>query len=181
MGKYLKVVLLLVALLAGTTATAVAQDATPKAGTNDTNALGDPVIGATVPYVGPSGNELGTITIEDLTDPFEDYDESFAPDRGNRFVSVHITIDNTGTKALEYNSFDFLAQDDQGFLFGDSFIARDQATEQKDPALDSGEIDAGDSVTGFLAFQVPNDANLVRLFFAPENGRLITLADVRES
>jgi hypothetical protein len=115
-----------------------------------------------------------------MTDPFEDYDESFAPDRGNRFVAVHITIENTGSKTLEYNSFDFLAQDDQGFLFGDAFIVRDDQVEQKDPALESGEIDAGDSVTGFLAFQVPNDANLVRLYFAPESGRLITLADVRE-
>jgi hypothetical protein len=181
MRQLVQIVALLVALLAGSSATALAQQATPKAGNGGTNAVGDPLVGSTVPYIGSDGKEIAKVTVEDFTDPFEDYDPSSAPERGDRFVSIHVTIDNTGTRSLDYSTSDYLLQDDQGFLYGSTFITRDESTEKKDPDLESDTLAAGDTVSGFLAFEVLTDANLVRLYYSPESSRLITLADLRES
>jgi Domain of unknown function (DUF4352) len=178
MHRLLLMIAVMAMLATGSVATALAQDATPSAG-GGMNAVGDPLVGTAVPYIGSDGNEIAKITVDEVIDPFEEYDPSFSPERGSRLVGVIVTVENTGTRPHEVNPFDFLIQDDQGFLYGDTFVALTEEAEAEYPELESDDLADGDSVTGFLAFEVLADTSLVQIFYSPESDRLITLADIR--
>lgn len=177
MYRFLLVIALIGSLTIGSVVTVFAQDATPVANPPATGA--DPAVGDSVPYIGSDGQEWARVTVEEVIDPFDDYDASSgAPDRGNRWVALRITVEDTGSKAVEVSSFDFIVQDDQGFLYGNSFISRTEEQEAAEPEFEDANLAPGDSVTGLLFFQVVDDAQLSHIFWEPDSGRLVTLANV---
>ena len=174
------------ALSLGLASVHAAQDATPRAG----GASDDPTLGDVVTYIGSNGQELGTVTIDEIADPFEEYDPSFPPDRGSRFVLVTLTIENTGSRPLPVQSFDFILQDVEGFTYTPSQVYREgelgttpatpTADEDAPPAtLENQDLEPGDSVTGVLGYEVLVGVAPARVFFTPDSGRLILLADLR--
>lgn len=168
---------LIATLTIGSTATAIAQDATPEA--NAPAASGDPAVGDTVSYIGSDGDEWATVTIEEVIDPFEDYDPDFGePERGNRWVALSVTVVASGDKAVEVQPYDFVVQDDQGFLYGDGFMSRTEEQEAEAPQLEDANLAPGDEVTGLMFFQVIDDAQLAHVFWQPDSGRLVTVAKI---
>lgn len=165
---------------------ATAQEATPEnrpapsaAQDEAKSSSADPAVGDTVSYVDENGDEIATVTVDEVIDPFEDYDPDFGePERGYRFVGLRVTIENTGSGTLELQSFDFSVQDDQGFLLGTAFVSRTDEQDEADPQLEDVELAEGESATGLLIFELYQDSQPVHIFWQPDSGRLITLARI---
>ncbi len=168
--------LLMLGLMAGTLATTFAQDsATPEAGTTGKSTTGDVVDNVAIEVIDESGDPALSITVNETVDPFKDYDEYSTPDRGLRLVSIEVTIENIGSRTTEVSPYDFFIRDEQGFIYGSSYVSRTEESTSAVPDFETTELAEGDSVTGMLVFEVPTEATIVDAFYAP-SGRLITIA-----
>lgn len=153
-----------------------AQDATPTA---NASVAGDPAVGTEIPYLDEAGDEIGVLTVREVTDPFEDFADGAAPEEGFRFVAVEVAVAATG-EPIEPETFDFGLQTGDGFFFGTTSVRRD-ITSSDVPDLATIPVDVDDEVSGLVFFQIPADAEPARLLWQPETGRLLVLADLREA
>lgn len=181
-SKTLRLLAVLVALTLATGATAaLAQDdATPAADSSGamTTGGGDPAAGDEVQYVDEDGDEIAIASVTNVTDNFDDFDEFFTPDEGTRYIAFEIGVRSTGDE-LEVNPYDFSLLTSDGFLYSTAFVSReDDATP---PELEDTEVEEGDAISGLIFFSVPEDAELDRLVWQPETGRLLILADLRDA
>ena len=159
--------LLLALILAGglSLAPASAQDdATPTAGG------GEETILATA-----DGDQIAAITVESVTDPFEDFDEFSEPEAGTRFVAVEVTVENLDEDddTFTVDPFPFQLADANGFVYSYAFVSRDDDAEPED--LQSVDLEPGDSTTGMVFFAVPEDAELGFLYYTTslEDGQVL--------
>ena len=75
----------------------------------------------------------------------------------NEFVIVSVSIKNDGQKQVSYNPYYFKMQNSQGQIVNTTYTSINS-----DTSLNSGDLAAGGSVTGTVAFEEPtNDAGLV--------------------
>jgi len=173
----LALLLLLALLVLGGPAAALAQDASPEAADGYT-ATGDPLVGTGVPYLDERGDELGIVTVVEVTDPWEDFSEFFEVEEGSRFVGIEVSLEGTNAQ-IESSPSDFGLQTADGFFYSPTFVSRD-VTSGDVPDLETITVDVDDVLFGLVFFQVPEDADLARIFWQPESGRLVLLADLRE-
>lgn len=176
------VALFFVGTLAGLAATA--QDAaTPEAGAGEASGPGegtnpvDPKIGDTVTYFGEDGNASGTATVTEITRGWEDFDEFYEPERGSEYVAFTVVVESTIARgAIEVDDLDFSLQTAEGYLWRTSFTQ----SETADPPLleEAVSLAAGDSEEFTIVFQVFENEELAHLFWAPDNGVLITMAQL---
>ena len=181
-SKTLRLLAVLVALtLATGAAAALAQDdATPEADSSGatTSGGGDPAAGDEVQYLDEGGDEIAIATVTNVTDNFDEFDEFFTPDEGTRYVAVEIGVRSTGDE-LDVESFDFSLLTTDGFLYSTSFVSREDDAEP--PELEDTEVEEGDAVSGVIFFSVPEDAELDRLMWQPDSGRLLILANLSDA
>lgn len=85
-----------------------------------------------------------------------------APQSGNEFVKVQVTLTNNSDSEAMYNTFDWKLQDSKG-------VIKDVATAAfgVDGALDSGSLAPGGTVSGFLVFEVPAGDKELTLRYSP--------------
>ena len=84
------------------------------------------------------------------------------PDSGNEFVKVNVTIKNTSSNEISYNTFDWKMQDSNG-----NIVSPASSTYSVDGAISSGELAEGGTKTGFLVFEVPSGDNELVLRYEP--------------
>src|SRR5215217_3804393 len=89
-------------------------------------------LGTAVSVLGTEGTEVATVSVNDLIDPFQDYDPSSAPERGSRYVVVEVTVTNTGTRPLSVAPYDFYLVDTERFLANSTYLFRSDATNPPD-------------------------------------------------
>lgn len=170
----LGLVIALLASLLGPIST-LAQEGTPT--TAVPSGVG-PAVGSAVPYYGQDGVQIGTITVDEIVEPFEDYDEFSTPQRGYHFTLITVSISNTGTRPFEVSPSSFVVIDDEGFIASSAFVGR--GTDPAIPDLEFMEALApGDSVTGALGFEIFNESAVGQVIFRPVFDRLIPVADLR--
>jgi len=151
-----------------------AQPGTPAAGS--TGSFGVPV-GTAVPYVGSDGAEVGTITVNSVTDPFEGFDQSSAPQRGYHYALAEVTIANTSNRPFEVNPSSFMAVDSDGFIAQQPYIT---FTDQSVVALEYADALApGDSVTGAIPYSLFGDSTIQGIIYSPTYDRVVTVLDLR--
>ena len=168
-------------LTVGTATTTLAQDdATPGAGSpNGTPAAGSdtPVVGDAVPiYDSESGEEIASITVEQITDPFEEYSEFSAPERGTRFIAVEYTVENlVENDSIDSPAYSLSLGTDEGLLISQAYLSL--ADDSDIEELSTDEILGGDSTTGTLFYQLPDDVEIGGLYYNAY-GYYTLLADV---
>ncbi len=178
MMKRLVALLVMLTLLVGSTSALAAQDATPEAGGGEkTTGGGDPKVGDEVQYLSEDGDENAVIIVTKVTDPFDDFSEFFTPDEGARYVAVELTIESTGDQA-DISSYDFGLQTMDGFFYSSTYASRDDDAKPVD--LEDGTVQEGDSLSGVVFYAIPEKADLARLLWQPESGRLLVVADLRD-
>lgn len=143
--------------------------------------LADPTVGTAVPFVGPEGDEQARLTVAEVVDPFDGYDDFSAPDRGTRYVMVRFDIENAGARPLQLDPSAFAVQDADGFLAFPESISLLPEVAERTPLLGYDEIAAGGAVSGSLVFQVFNGVDPIRIVYQPSRDRLLILADLREA
>ena len=140
-------------------------------------ATGTPAVGDPVAYIGPEGDRLAAVTVEEIVEPFPLYDPSSAPDRGTHYVLVTLTIENTSPRPLDIDPSTYAIQDADGFL---------STAESVTMAADAGDLvpigydtlEPGARVTGVLVMSVLNGSTISRVVFRPASDRLIIVADL---
>lgn len=135
-----------------------------------------PAPGATVAVMANDGSELAQITVREIQDPFEGYDASSSPQRGNNFVLLTVTIENTGMRPMRVDPNAFQLLDSEGFVTRPSFVSRGE-----DPPLDLAYTDPfapGETLTGAIAFEVLSGTSLTSVLYIPSSDRFIELAEV---
>jgi hypothetical protein len=137
--------------------------------------------GAAVPYVGPAGEELALFTVEQIVEPFGDYDPGAPPARGNHYALVLLSIENRAPRPLAIDPATILLQDTDGFLVSPEPAALPPGGAAGTAALASSELAPGEMTTGALVFPVVNAAQPARVVFQPARDRLIILADFTAS
>ncbi len=73
---------------------------------------------------------------------------------------VEVSIANTGGEVRDYNLFYWEASDEDGMTYGASLYLEDRA-------LDSGEIVPGQTVEGYVGFEVPSGTEVVSIRYSP--------------
>lgn len=77
------------------------------------------------------------------------------PKEGSEFIIVTVQIKNTGKETMRYDPAFFDVLDSKGKSYPQPFIMVDI-----DTTLPSGDLAAGESITGTLAFEMPKDVKL---------------------
>jgi hypothetical protein len=135
----------------------------------DERAVGIP-LGTDVSYLGPEGAEVGEVTVNQLVDPFQDYDPSSPPERGTHYVVLELTVTNTGTRPLAADPGAFYLLDAQGFLAYPSYLYRTDATNPPDFQYNDA-LAPGESQSGIIAYQLLNGTEIAAVIFTPNYGQ----------
>jgi len=131
--------------------------------------------GETVTVIDHDGSEWAEVTVSDIADPFEGYDPNYAPQRGQHYVVIDVTITNVGPRPMRIEPTNFFLLDDQGVLYGSlSLNLAEGATEE---ILESqSELRTDASTSGVIGFLVYNDSVISEVVYAPRGDRVITVA-----
>lgn len=90
--------------------------------------------------------------------------KSISPPSGDEFLLVNVTQTNKGSTPAAYNEFYFKIEDSKGSQRGVSIV----------PGISEGfyqgGLDPGESVTGNLVFDVPQDDTGLKLLYTPPQG-----------
>ncbi len=122
-------------------------------------------LGSTISVLGTEGTEISQVTVNQLIDPFQDYDPSSAPQRGSRFVVIDVTVANTGTRPLQIYANAFYLVDTEGFVATQTFLFRTDSTNP--PDFQGGEIAPGASLSGIIAFEVLAGTEIAQVIYSP--------------
>lgn len=164
-------------LTIGSASAAFAQDdATPDADTPAGSAAA-PVVGDEVPiYADETLEEIATITVESITDPFEEYSEFSAPESGTRFIAVEYTVTNLiENDSLDSPAYNLALGTDQGQLVTQAFLSLADDSDVEE--LTTDEILGGESTTGTVFYQLPEGIEIGGLYYNAY-GYYTLLADV---
>ena len=102
------------------------------------------------------GYSLSAVTVEDPAKPGLIYQ----PEKGTRLVAVEIVVGNVSGPELSVNPLYVVLVDSEGFLYEAELAGRDGQ-------IDTVKINSGEKVKGWVAFQVPENATLESIKFAP--------------
>ena len=94
-------------------------------------------------------------------DYLEQY-EALQPPAGFQYIAVEVSLKNEGKNDLSYNPLDFKLQDDSGYSYDISWLAKQQ------PSFDTGTLYPGDTIRGFITYSVKNDTNNLKLVYYPD-------------
>lgn len=168
-------------LTVGTATTTLARDdATPDTGSPASTPVGGgdaPVVGDAVPiYDSESGEEIASITVESITDPFEEYSEYSAPERGTRFIAVEYTVENlVANDSIDSPAYYLSLGTPEGLLISQAYLSLADDSDVEE--LTTDEILGGESTTGTLFYQLPDDVEIGGLYYNAY-GYYTLLADV---
>lgn len=84
-----------------------------------------------------------------------------APKAGNTYLVAQVAIKNTERDESPYNPFYFKVKDAGGFEYNWA------STNAKEPSLKSGKLGKGETVAGWVAFEVPVTAKGFVLTYEP--------------
>ena len=89
-------------------------------------------------------------------------DLSSDPADGNQYVAFDVTISNVGDDDFPYNSFFFTLKDSESFEYERGFVIGGPGQE-----LNSGRLDPGDKIRGWMIFEVPIEVEGLKAIYTP--------------
>jgi len=128
-------------------------------------------IGDTITVTDTDGNDVAKATVDDIIDPFEDMQQS--PKKGLRFISLEVTIENTGKDTLTVTPGNIGVVDDKGIIYVGVDVDR---TDKVDPLVDT-DLAPGDSISGGLAVGIPDDGDIAQVVWLVGQGMLPILVN----
>jgi hypothetical protein len=127
-----------------------------------------------IPVVKIGERGVGTgyaITVHEVRDriPPRQY---IQPKDGSRWVALDVTIENTGTTPIIAQPFDVRLQstDNRGYIIG---------VGSAEPALFNTNLSPGEAARGWVNYEVPTDAVLATLKYAPPGVQRVVTIDLR--
>jgi hypothetical protein len=133
--------------------------------------------GTVVAHVANDGSQLADLSVLGVVDPLEDYDPSYAPQRGFRYVGVAISYTNKGTKPFTLDASRFSVVDREGFSYSSYGVYRTPEGEAAFPSLAYTEVAPGATVNGMVSIELINGAMIKDVLYSPTGDRRIRLAE----
>ncbi len=166
-------VVLVFSLLFSSVGMVVAQG--PSSSPVGANPVGEPAV-----IYASDGTEAAQVTVTDAIDPFEEWEEYYDPQVGERYVVVALEIENTGDRPFAFEPYEFQLLDSVGRLGAGYFSYRNAASIVAIPDLEAASMLPGETVVGALNFTVPVDTELSQLvyMFYGEVQHLYLIADL---
>ncbi len=96
-------------------------------------------------------------------------------DDGKQFVVVHLTLDNKGTKTLDYNEYDYKLDDNGKQTDFDSFMSDENGNDVYSDMLESGSLRPNSSMTGTIIGQAVTSDSLQLVSNAYDNSNNWTI------
>jgi hypothetical protein len=135
-----------------------------------------PAIGSAVTFVDAEGVERGVITIEELADPFEEFNPGSPPAEGMRYVLLTMSFDATTDQTFDADPQDVVVRDASGILYYRGSVPR--PPEVLVPELQSQSLAPGNRISGVIGYVLPADAAIDDILYQPETYRFVPLADL---
>jgi len=132
-------------------------------------------IGTEVEVVDAAGVVHGTVMVRALQDPYAG-DPTRPPAEGNRYVLAAVVFQAALDQQLSFDPYQIVLQDENGYLIHPSGVPR--PAEDVIPDLQGQTLAPDDRSSGYVGYNVPEDLWITAILWAPENGRLVTLAEV---
>ena len=158
------VLALAVAVLTAGVGPALAGQSTPEAGTPT---AGTPQAGhqpVTIFDESDLETEVATITVDEIIDPFENYETYGAPERGERYVAVGLTVENLiSNDSIDPPTYYLSLQDTDGSSYTQTYVFLPDDTDY--PGLGTDSILGGESASGYVFFLLPDDAGIAGIFY----------------
>lgn len=127
-------------------------------------------IGEPVQIIGADGSETASIMVGGITDPFEGFSTDDAPAAGSRYVLIDLTVNNTGTRTISVDPYDFKVLDVDGFFAESVYFYG--STDLRE--LDYGDaLSPGSSESGVLVFQIFNDSQVAQVLYGDSYSRQV--------
>jgi hypothetical protein len=167
--------ILLIGLSIALSPGANAQDATPGAQQAGRHAA-HPTIGTAVTYADADGVEQGAVTVAKIDDPFTGYPTDKAPAAGRRYVVAYVAFEATGKKAFQIDPGHVLLRDTNGMLWARASVPRGDNPDI--PDAESAKLAPGNKISGAIGFIIPDKAVAAQVYYQPQSGRLVLLADL---
>lgn len=143
------------------------------------NPIGSPCV-----IYNEAGEEIARITLLEYADPFQDWSDYGAPQRGERYILATVQIEATGARPFEFRSYDFSLLEDLGIVYSLGYISRSDASMVSHPDLEDAIMLPGETITGSLAFDVPETVTMTQLIYAGYGDRqsfLYMVADLAQA
>lgn len=104
-----------------------------------------------------------TLTVQEVQDPVPPQ-QYLKPKEGSRWVAYDVSITNTGTAPLDYNPFyaDLKTADNR---------EHNPGIGAAEPSLKSGKLQPGETVRGWITFEIPNEAQPATFYYDPAFGK----------
>lgn len=179
MRKLFAILFALLFMMGGSAAAVAAQGtpaATPSAGSSTAGTV-DPKVGGEAIYYSKNDKKIATISVTKVERPWKGFGKYEEPDPGTEYVGVTIKVDNVSSSNVKVQAYDFSLQDAHGHLLGRAYT---QGKENADviPLQDDLVVKAGKSETFLIVFKVDQDTELAHVFWQPDGGILVTVADL---
>jgi hypothetical protein len=123
------------------------------------------------------GEELGTVTVEEVEDDFEGYAAGYEPAEDARYVLLAVAFEATGELPFDANPGRLVLRAADGFHWLPYSFARE---EENPPQLQAQTMSPGNRISGVVGFQVPVGVDLDSVYYQPESSRLILIAQLSE-
>ena len=115
-----------------------------------------------------SGNEVGTLAIDQIIKGLEDADDAIKPGRGATIVSLVITLTNTSESTWRLKADEaFWILDQYGSFYFRVYFDLSPDVFKTFPQLRS-RVSPGSSVTGLVTFEMSVDSEIASILFIPE-------------
>jgi hypothetical protein len=125
-----------------------------------------------------SKGDVGSVTVTDVADPFEDVDPSSTPPDGNRIVLVTLVYENTSDGQFFIEPYGLLMQDANGNLWNSTSVTRPDQSKVI-PDITSAQLAPGDRLSGAVVFAVPVGVALSGVYASPMSAQFLELADLQ--
>ncbi len=134
--------------------------------------------GEPVPFYSADGNQVGTITINNVIDPFEEFDVYYAPQRGYHYVALDVTVANSSQRPITVDPYSFTVVDSDGFMTSYSSVSLDAASTAT--LLEyTDALAPGTDTSGLIVFEAFTGTSTSRVLYSPDSSVVTTVADLR--
>ncbi len=130
-------------------------------------------------FVDVEGAPIGTITVREVADPYTDFEPSRPPAEGQRYVLLTSAFEAADDQPMYADPRVVYLVDSVGVVYRPVQVPRPAGELLQD--LDIQPLSPTDRVSGVIGYQVPANAVINSIVYAPESSRFVTLADLTAS
>jgi hypothetical protein len=116
-----------------------------------------------------SGEEIGAVSVDDVTTDFQKTDKAIKPARGMMTVAIQVTVAASGEVEVQPSASSFYLVDDFGIVYYPNYYYdRTQESLDQYPDLPTDTLTAGGEASGYILFEVPRDAQVSYETYQPD-------------